>query len=67
MLRAVRAHPLLYLCMRATLVLLLVILVWLNDNPLYGAQPETVLMALFLGMFASAPAILSQTPEPTTS
>ena len=57
-LRAVRPHPVLYLCMRATLVLLLVILVWLNDNPLYGAESETVLMAMFLGMFASAPAIL---------
>jgi O-antigen ligase len=65
-LRAVRPHRLLYLCMRVTLVMLLVIMIWLNDNPLYGAQPETVLMALFLGMFASAPAILRRAPERAT-
>ena len=56
----------LYLCMRATLVMIVVIMVWLNDNPLYGAQPETVLLALFLGMFAAAPAILRTTPERAT-
>jgi hypothetical protein len=58
-LRAVRADQALYLCMRATLVLLVVILIWLNDNPLYGAQTETVLLAIFLGIFASAPAIFA--------
>jgi O-antigen ligase len=65
-LRAVRPQRVLYLCMRASLVLLVVIMLWLNDNPLYGAQPETVLISLFLGMFASAPAILRSAPERAT-
>jgi F0F1-type ATP synthase assembly protein I len=52
--------------LRATLVMIVVILLWLNDNPLFGAQPETVLLALFLGMFAAAPAILRDAPEPVT-
>jgi O-antigen ligase len=56
-LRTVRSNRPLYLCVRAALVLIVVILIWLNDNPLFGAQPETVLLATFLGMFASAPGI----------
>jgi O-antigen ligase len=35
----------------ATLVLILV-LIWWNDNPLYGAQPETLSFALALGTLA---------------
>lgn len=35
----------------ATLVLI-VVLIWWNDNPLYGGQPETVLAALALGTLA---------------
>ena len=65
-LRAVRSNRTLYLCMRATLVLLVVIAIWLNDNPLFGAQTETVLAAMFLGMFAAAPAILRSTPSSAT-
>ena len=34
-------------------LLLVVVLVWWNDNPLFGAQPETVLAATFLGLLAS--------------
>jgi O-antigen ligase len=60
--RTVKRQPALYLCMRAILIMMVVILVWLNDNPLFGAQPETVLMAMFLGMFAAAAPILSTTP-----
>jgi O-antigen ligase len=66
-LRAVRREPRLYPCLRATLVMLVVIMVWLNDNPLFGAQPETVLLATFLGMFAAAPAILRGAAERATS
>jgi len=29
------------------------VLVWYNDNPLYGGQPETVLPALFIGALAA--------------
>jgi hypothetical protein len=43
--------------------MIVVIMLWLNDNPLFGAQPETVLLALFLGMFAAAPAILRAMPR----
>ena len=35
----------------ATLVLILV-LIWWNDNPLYGAEPETLSFALALGTLA---------------
>ena len=27
-------------------------LVWMNDNPIYGGQTETVTLALFVGMIA---------------
>lgn len=56
-LRTVKQQRTLYLCMRVTLVMIVVIMLWLNDNPLFGAQPETVFLALFLGLFAAAPAI----------
>ena len=32
---------------------LVAVLIWWNDNPLFGAQPETVLAALFIGLLAS--------------
>jgi O-antigen ligase len=32
---------------------LLLVLIWLNDNPLYGGQPETVLLALLVGTLAA--------------
>jgi O-antigen ligase len=35
---------------------LVLIVVWWNDNPLYGAQPETVLPALFVGAIAGVAA-----------
>jgi O-antigen ligase len=66
-LREVKRQPVLYACMRATLIMVVVILLWLNDNPLYGAQPETVLMAMFLGMFAAAPAILRDASDSVTA
>jgi O-antigen ligase len=62
-LRTVRQQRTLYLCMRVTLVMIVAIMLWLNDNPLFGAQPETVLLALFLGLFAAAPAILRGMPH----
>lgn len=59
--RTVSRNRMLYLCMRATLVMVVVIVLWLNDNPLFGAQPETVLIATFLGLFAAAPAVMRDT------
>ena len=46
----------------ATLVLI-VVLIWWNDNPLYGAQPETVFAALALGTLAVPWSSLSADPE----
>jgi O-antigen ligase len=56
-LRALRAHPELLVCTRCALLLLVAIMIWWNDNALYGAQPETVLAATFLGCLAAAPLI----------
>ena len=51
-LRAFRATPG-YQTVRACAVLLFVIVVWWNDNALYGAQPETVIAATLIGVIAS--------------
>jgi O-antigen ligase len=32
-------------------------LVWLNDNPIYGGQPETFMLALMLGMLSALAAL----------
>ena len=56
-LRSVRANPHLYVAARAAVVLLVVSLVWWNDNTLYGAQPESVLAATFLGILAAVPVV----------
>jgi O-antigen ligase len=56
-LRTVRHNPQLHVAARAATVLLVVVLVWWNDNTLYGAQPESVLAATFLGILAATPAI----------
>jgi hypothetical protein len=47
----------LYVMARVAVILVVVILVWWNDNTLYGAQPETILCATFLGMLATMPLI----------
>ena len=44
-------------------VLLVVILVWWNDNAMFGAQPETVLAATFLGLLAATPAVVTRVEE----
>ncbi len=31
------------------------VLIWWNDNPIFGAQPETIMFAVFLGLLASIP------------
>ena len=63
-LRSVRDDPPTYACARCALVLLVVILVWWNDNALFGAQPETVLAATFLGLLAATPAVVRRVEEP---
>jgi O-antigen ligase len=39
--------------LRWALLILIVVLIWWNDNPLFGAQPETVYAALALGVMAT--------------
>ena len=38
------------------------ILIWWNDNAIFGAQPETIMFAVFLGMLASIPVVQSVAP-----
>ena len=46
--------------MMAASVLLVATMVWLNDNPLFGSQPESIMAALFLGILAAIPPILAR-------
>jgi O-antigen ligase len=53
--RSLRAHtmdPAILATLRWATLVLIVVLIWWNDNPLYGAQPETLLAALALGTLA---------------
>jgi O-antigen ligase len=56
--------------LRWALLLLITVMIWWNDNPLFGAQPETVFAALALGTMAT-PWLSTRTPpdrsgEPVT-
>ena len=51
-LRARTRDPAILTTLRWATLLLIVVLIWWNDNPLYGGQPETVLAALALGTLA---------------
>lgn len=42
---------------RAIAISIMACLVWLNDNPLFGAQPETVTLSLMLGLLATMAAL----------
>jgi O-antigen ligase len=44
-------------CAWCAAVLLVGVLVWWNDNALFGAQPETVLAATLLGILAAIPRV----------
>ena len=53
--RSLRAHtrdPEILATIRWATLVLIVVLIWWNDNPLYGAQPETLSFALALGTLA---------------
>ncbi len=64
-LRAQTTDPAILATLRwATLVLVLV-LVWWNDNPLFGGQPETLLAALALGTLAVPWPSLRDDPRPS--
>ena len=59
LLRDARADPSLFVSTRAAMILLVATMVWLNDNPLFGSQPESVMAAMFLGILAAVPPILA--------
>jgi hypothetical protein len=56
-LRSLRTSLPLYVAARLCVIGIVVILVWWNDNTLYGAQPESVLIATFLGILAAMPLV----------
>jgi hypothetical protein len=54
--RAVMAGALTEAALARTVVAeLAAVLIWWNDNAIFGAQPETIMFAFFLGMLASIP------------
>jgi O-antigen ligase len=57
LLRVLRTEPRLYVSARAATIVLVVILVWWNDNALFGMQPESVLAATCLGILAAIPVV----------
>jgi len=48
--------------LRWALLMLITVMIWWNDNPLFGAQPETVFAALALGVVAT-PWLSTRTPS----
>ena len=45
---------------RTLVALFALVLIWWNDNPIFGAQPESILFGLLLGLLAASPRV----PEP---
>lgn len=56
-LRSMRWNLQLYLAARMCVIGIIVIMVWWNDNTLYGAQSESVLIATFVGILAAMPLV----------
>jgi O-antigen ligase len=52
-LRRLAADARRHACARCAVAVLVVIAIWLNDNALFGAQPEIVLAATMLGLVAA--------------
>jgi O-antigen ligase len=66
--RSLRAHttdPAILATLRWATLVLIVIVIWWNDNPLYGAHPETLLAALALGTLAVPWSSLRDDPQPS--
>jgi hypothetical protein len=61
-----RGHELWPAALVSALGLLLAV-VWYNDNPLYGGQPETVLPALFVGILIAIAQLTVPRGEPVTA
>jgi O-antigen ligase len=53
LLRRLVGDPRRHACARCAVAVLVVVAIWLNDNALYGAQPEVVLAATMLGLLAA--------------
>jgi O-antigen ligase len=53
-LRDLRAIPAAYETVRACSVMLVVLMIWWNDNALYGGQPESVIAATLIGVIAAS-------------
>lgn len=60
-LRRARGSELWPLAWASTLALVLILL-WLNDNPLYGGQVETIILALLVGALAAIGRLLGPPP-----
>ena len=48
---------------RCAAAIILGVAVWFNDNAVFGIQPETVLLAVMLGVVAAIPAVDRRTNE----
>jgi hypothetical protein len=62
-LRAQTADPVIYATLRWATLVLVVVLIWWNDNPLFGGQAETLVAGLALGTLAVPWASLRADPE----
>jgi hypothetical protein len=63
--RAQTTDPAIQAVLRWATLVMVVVLIWWNDNPLFGAHPETLLFALALGMLAVPWGSLPAAPQPT--
>jgi O-antigen ligase len=64
LLRRTAGDPRASACAWCATVLLVGVLVWWNDNALFGAQPETILAATLLGMLAAIPILTNRPATP---
>jgi O-antigen ligase len=53
-LRELRDDPRAYRAARCAVILLVMVMIWWNDNGLYGGQPETIVAAVSLGLVAAS-------------
>jgi O-antigen ligase len=67
LLRRLVADPRRHACARCAVVVLVTIAIWLNDNALFGAQPEIVLAATMLGLLAALGPTRRAAPPPSAN
>jgi O-antigen ligase len=67
-LRSLATSSLAYQYARCAAAIVLLVAVWLNDNALFGSQPETVMIAAMIGILAAIPAAQwAPTPRAVTA